>query len=269
MPQTHCVIPDTQVKPGVPLDHLDWIGRYIVEKKPDVLIHLGDHADMPSLSSYDRGKIQFEGRRYKADIEAAKKGWDVLNSPIEEYNRRRRKNGKKQYRPEKHLTLGNHEHRISRAVEDNAVLAGTIGIKDVALDRYGWDVHPFLKPVCIDGVHYAHYFYNPMTGKPWGGKAHTRLKNVGFSFTMGHQQTKDPAELPLANGQTIRGLIVGACYLHDEDYKGPQANNHWRGIIFKHEVGNGNYDLMEISLDYLCRRYEGVSLDRYKPRLFA
>lgn len=269
MPRTHCFIPDTQVKPGVALDHLEWIGRFIVDKKPHVIVHAGDHADMPSLSVYDKGKIQFEGRRYKADIEAARKGWDVLNAPIEAYNAERRVRKERQYQPEKHITLGNHEDRITRTVADNPILDGTISIDDIGLDRYGWEVHPYLDIVCIDGVSFSHYFYNPMTGKPWGGKAHTRLKNIGFSFTMGHQQVKDEAEVYLANGQVIRGLIAGACYLHDEGYKGPQANHHWRGIVFCHEVRDGRYDLMEVSLDYLCRRYEGVPLSEYEPRIIA
>ena len=267
--RSHLIIPDTQVKPGVPVDHLEWIGRYIVEKKPDVIIHLGDHADMPSLSRWDRGKIQFEGRRYQADVKSARYGWDVLNAPIEEHNKRKRANKEKQYKPKKHVLEGNHEDRINRAIEDNPILDGTISKDDLGLNRYGWKVHKFLHPVEIDGITYCHYFYNPMTGKPWGGKAHTRLKNIGFTFTMGHQQVKEVAEEYLANGEVRRALICGACYLHDEDYKGPQANNHFRGIIVKHEVSNGNYLLMECSLDYLCRKYEGVPLSEYTPRLIA
>ena len=56
------IIPDTQVKPGVPTDHMEWIGKYILDQKPDCVIHLGDHYDMHSLSSYDQGKKAGEGR---------------------------------------------------------------------------------------------------------------------------------------------------------------------------------------------------------------
>ena len=59
----HLVIPDTQIKPDCPIDHMYWAGRYACAMKPDVIIHLGDHWDMPSLSSYDVGKKSFEGRR--------------------------------------------------------------------------------------------------------------------------------------------------------------------------------------------------------------
>jgi hypothetical protein len=51
----------------------------------------------------------------------------------------------------------------------------------------------------------------------------------------------------------MRGLIVGSFYQHDEEYKGYQGNNHWRGCIMKHEVKDGNYCLLELSLNYLLR----------------
>jgi hypothetical protein len=53
----------------------------------------------------------------------------------------------------------------------------------------------------------------------------------------------------------VSAVMAGACYLHDEDYKGPYGNHHWRGIIVKHEVCDGEYDIMKVSLDYLLRRY--------------
>ena len=52
----HAIIPDCQVKDGVDLSYLTWVGKYLVEKKPDVIVQIGDFADMPSLSSYDVGK---------------------------------------------------------------------------------------------------------------------------------------------------------------------------------------------------------------------
>ena len=265
----HLFIPDSQVAPGVPIDYLRWIGQYIVDKQPDVVIHAGDFADMPSLSYYDKGKKAMENRRIWADIDAVHHAWDVLNAPLEEYNQRMARNHEKRYYPEKHITLGNHEERILRAVEANAQLDGLLGIENLQLDRYGWQVHEFLKVVEIDGVQYAHFFANPLSGKPWGGQIINRIYKVGGSFTMGHVQTKELGEIHYADGHVERGIVAGACYMHDEDYKGPQGNNHWRGILMKHEVKDGDYDLMEVSLNYLCQKYEGMSLDEYEPKLFA
>lgn len=256
---THLVIPDTQVKPDVPLDHLTWAGQYFVDhfaQREDVTaIHLGDHWDFPSLSQYDRGKRAMEGRRVIADIEVGNKGFELLNAPLDAYNERRRANAKKQWHPRRVLLRGNHEYRAEREVESNPQLDGFLTME--SLKSPGWEVHDFLTPVDIDGVVYCHYFYNPMTGRPYGGQVATRLKNLGHSFTMGHQQTFDHA-VRYVRGKPQIGLVAGAFYLHDEEYKGHQGNDHFRGIIVKHQVEDGAYDIMQVSIDYLCRRYEGV-----------
>lgn len=251
----HFIIPDTQIKPGVPLEHLEAASNYIVEKKPDVLVHIGDHWDMHSLSSYDKGTKKAEGANYQEDIEAGIEGMEALLGPINRYNDMRKRQKMKQYKPRMVFTLGNHENRVLRHANAHPELHGKLSSKDFKLEQMGWEVHEFLQPVVIDGVHYAHYFYNPMSGNAYGGKASTKLTNIGFSFTMGHQQGKDQAEKYLANGKTLRGLVVGSFYQHFEDYKGPQANDHWKGCIMKHEVKDGNYDIMELSLNYLMRNW--------------
>lgn len=265
----HLLIPDTQVKPGVPTDQLSWIGQYVVDKfagQPDIkLIHIGDHADMPSLSSYDYGKKAMEGRRYLADIEAANAGFDRLCAPLAAYNAQRKAYKERQWWPERHMALGNHEDRITRAVESDAKLEGILTLDALNYAAHGWQVHPFLEPFYLDGVGYAHYWSHPMTGKPYGGLVSTRLKTIGHSFTMGHQQTLDYAlrfvtDASTGEARSQHGLVAGACYLHDEDYKGYQGNAHWRGIVVCHQVEAGAYDPMFVSLDYLCRRYEGVPL---------
>lgn len=263
------MIPDCQVTPWTPTQHLAWVGHYVAEEKPDVVVNIGDFADMESLSSYDRGKRAAEGRRVALDIEATHRAMDLLMRPIREEVRRTRG----RWKPELHLTLGNHEHRIERAIEGSAELDGVLSMDALEYESAGWRVHPFLKPVVLDGVHYAHFFANPLSGRPYGGQSiDTRLKNIGFSFSQGHQQTLMAGQRFLNNGQRIRGLVAGSCYLHDEDYRGPQANGEWRGIIVKNEVFDGSYDLMEVSLDYLCRRYERMHLwqfmERYHPRIF-
>ena len=262
--RVHFVIPDTQARPGVPTDHLLWIGNYIVDRRPDVVIHLGDHADMPSLSSYDKGKRSFEGRRYTADIDAANEAFSILNDPVRLELAKR-----KSWRLERHILLGNHEYRIERAVECTAELEGALKLEHLNYQSLGYDVHPFLKPVIIDGVAYAHFFANPLSGKPYGGTVYNKLAKLGRSFTQGHVQTLEYGTRYLATGEQQNGLVAGACYLHDESYKGPQGNHHWRGVIVKHEVRNGAYDPMFVSLDFLCRKYEGVSLSKFMRRLVA
>lgn len=250
----HLFIPDVQAKPGVPLDHLSWIGQYIMDKQPDVIVCIGDFADMESLSSYDKGKKSFEGRRYKKDIKAAEDAMDLLLAPMRKHNETAARGKRKQYKPRMVMTLGNHEERIMRAVEFSPELDGVMSYDD--LPYKDWEVIDFLKPIVIDGVMYVHYLANPMSGKPYAGTALNQLNKVQHSFCVGHKQTLDIATYFTPVGKQTWGIVAGACYQHDESYKGWQGNAHWRGLIVLHDVEDGKFDPMLVSLDYLRKRYE-------------
>ncbi len=251
---THFIIPDCQVRPGDDTTFLRAIGNYIVRKQPDVLINLGDFADMPSLSSYDQGKKSFEGRRYSHDVRAAREAMRVLLEPIKLFNERAKKNKEKQYKPRMVLTLGNHEHRINRAVENDAKLDGVLSIDDLQYKEFGWEVYPFLDVVVIDGIAYSHYFTSGLLGRPVA-TAQTCLSKKHMSCIQGHQQGLQIATGYRADGAAITCVIAGSCYEHNEDYLGPQGNNHWRGALMLHEVDNGSFDLMNISLKWLKNKY--------------
>ena len=251
----HFIIPDTQVKPDVPINHLRAAGNYIVRHKPDVIIHLGDHFDMHSLSSYDKGTKKAEGANYLEDIKAGQAAMEELLAPIKKYNKKRKKNHEKQYKPRMVFLLGNHENRIARHINANPELDGVLGFHTLGLEEMGWEVIPFLKPIEIDGLSYCHYFHPQMSDRAYGGQATTKLKNIGFSFVMGHQQGMDFAMRPLSNGTTQRGLVAGSFYQHFEDYKGHQGNGHWQGCFMLHEVKGGDYCLLELSMNYLMKEW--------------
>ena len=254
----HLIIPDTQVKEGDPVDHLEALGNYIVAKKPDRIIMLGDWFDMPSMSQYEeRQSAYFEGKSYRADIDSGIHAMHVLMNPICRYNDRRKLNHKKGYHPEYTFLLGNHEYRIHRAVHRDPRLRGLISYDDLELEFYGWTVHEFLHIVPIDGVLYSHYFVNQNTlnKRILGGAIENRIKVIGHSFTMGHQQTRMYGSVYTALGHERKGLVCGAFYQHDEDYAGPQGSNYWRGVVMKHEVHDGSYDPMFVSINYLLKNW--------------
>lgn len=261
-PRRHCVIPDTQTRPGAPIDHIAWIAEYITDKKPDVIVHVGDHYDLPSLNSHEKdGSLPLEGARYKDDIEAGRYAWDVLTKPMELEKARIIRNRKRPWEPDSHVTLGNHEARADRAANNNPKLLGTIGTHDCTFGN--WQVHPFLARVVIDGICYSHYFQNTHSSFPIGGGIENRLARIGCSFVQGHEQGRRDGNRIMASGKTIYGLVAGSCYLHIEPYRGAQGQRHWRGIIFLNEVENGEYDICPISLRYLCRHYENMPLEKY------
>lgn len=256
----HFFLPDTQVQQGVPLNHLTAAMNYIVDHKPDVVIHIGDHWDFPSLSTYEtKGSKYFEGRRYRADLEAGEEGLRTLMGPLIEYNNHRRKLKMRTYKPRLVFTVGNHEQRVQRAVNAEPKLEGVIGPEDYLelLLSFEFQVHPFLQVVNIDGVRYSHFHQNPhsIMGSPVSGSMDTMLKNVGYSFSMGHQQTLKYGVHYLSDGSVRQGLVAGSFYQHDEDYRGAQGNSHWRGCIMKNEVREGRYDPCFLSMEYLLRKW--------------
>lgn len=248
------VLPDVQAKPGTDFSYLMRIGTYAVEKRPDIIVCIGDFADMPSLSSYDKGKKSFEGRRYKRDVEAAHWAMSAFMTPIAEYNE---KHPNQPYKPRLVLTLGNHEHRISRATEDDPKLDGMLSIRDLKYEDFGWEVYPFLEVVMVEGIAFAHYFITGQKGNA-SSTARAQLLKKHCSAIAGHQQGLQIATDYRADGSLLTSIIAGSCYEHQEDYLGPQGNNHWRGFLMCHDVCDGVFDLMPVSLKFINRRYPHI-----------
>jgi hypothetical protein len=262
VPRSHIYMPDVQQRKGVPADHMRWVGEYVADQKPDVFVLAGDWYDCPSMSTHDApGSMGKEGARYVDDIKAGNDALDALMEPIHRERARLVRNKERGWNPEIHVTLGNHEDRIQRFVKNNPVLEGALGYHHFGFEKHGITVHDFGKPAVLDGIAYCHFWSAPMTGRAYGGTAANILNKLGHSFTQGHRQVFEYASRNCqVTGNEQIGLIAGACYVHPEAYLGYQANSHFRGIIVKNEVRNGQYDIMRVSLDYLSRRYEGKRL---------
>lgn len=246
------VIPDTQVRPGISLEHFKWIGRFIAEKRPDVIINLGDTWEFDSLSEYDReSKVkEFHQRSYANDLLSGTEAMNLLNAEIAKV---------KDYRPRKEWTEGNHDYRVERLLDRDPRLRGSFDTPRTVMKRLGWKVNEYLTPVTIDGVTYCHLFVKSSNGLVTSTKfgapnARAMVQREMRSVTCGHKPGLDTHIQSVGNRQ-IRGIIAGSCYRHDLDYSTPQGNRHWRGILVKHEVHEGDYSLMEISLDFLKRKY--------------
>ena len=248
----HAVIPDVQAKPGDDFSFLTCIGEYLVEKKPDRWMCLGDFADLPSLSSYDVGKKSFEGRRYQDDLNACHEAMNALLTPLNEYNKNAFKNKKKRYYPDMHLFIGNHEYRIERVVENDPKLEGTISIDQLGYDD--WTVHPYQHVEIIDGIAYSHFFTTGVMGRPVTS-ARALVSKKHMSCVQGHNQKMEIYSEYRADGAMLTGLFAGCCYEHDEEYLGPQGNNYFRGIHMLYDVRDGNFHTHSITLDYLTKRY--------------
>jgi hypothetical protein len=248
----HMVIPDTQCKPGVPLDHMRWAGLYACVKKPTVIVNLGDHWDMPSLCSYDKGKRSAENQTYENDILAGNKGMELFMEPIVEEMERCLERGEP-WDPELHFIYGNHEARIERAVEDQPALFGTLNYDRFALQD--WIQHPFLEVALVDGVAYSHYFTSGTMGRPVT-TARALLTKKHQTCVMGHVQRYESAMDYNAEGKRITGLFAGCYYQHEDGYRDKQSNvATWRGVHVLYGVRDGEFTHNSIDLSYLRDRF--------------
>jgi len=215
---THLVIGDPHCTPKASNDRFLWAGKFAHDLKPNTIVCMGDFASMDSLSSYDKGKKSFEGRRYKKDID---------------------------------------HDRIDRTVDDIPELEGTISTDDFKFESFGWEVYPYQEPVVVDGVYYCHNYPTGVMGKPISGDNVARsllLKNK-VSSTVGHIHTFDYAMCALPSGRKLMGLSAG-CYLHHkENYAKATQQMWWSGLVVKRNVDKGEYDLEMVEYNTVRRKY--------------
>ncbi len=245
-------IPDLQCKPGDDLMHVEALNKYLLDKRPDYVVQSGDLWDMPSLSSYDRGKKSAWGRLVADDWEIGCLAVAVLMDGWEEAG----------YHPTLIYTKGNHEERINRYIEENGELDGIMPDPLEFMEDMGWEAYEFMHPVTVEGITFCHFFPKTSKGTVTGASARSgaasalaQLKANMTSCIAGHKQGLDTAMYCLPTGR-IRSVIAGSFYRHDEDYMGPHGNDYWRGVLMLNRLdGKGDFDLTEVSLDYLMERY--------------
>lgn len=250
--KVHLVLPDMHVEPGIDLSYCSAIGNFLVDLQPDVVINLGDFADMPSLSSYDVGKRVFEGRRYTDDIDWVRTGMRQLINPLRTLQYHQRQQKKKIYNPRLVMTLGNHEQRIERAANIDSKLFGLIKYEDLGYEQAGWEVYDFLEVVEVDGIHYSHYFTSGVMGNP-AASAKALLRAECRSSVMGHVQKM---ELDWHPKQNFFGLFAGTCYPHEHTYLGRQGNQLKPGLwVLRNVKGDGVAEPQWISLETIMKEY--------------
>lgn len=258
----HIIIPDSQIRPGVPTDHIDWIAAYIAKKKPEVIVCLGDWWDLASLNSHsEKGSKPLEGTRYKDDIAVGNEAFARLSAPIDAEIHRLKEGKRKLWTPRKVYLKGNHEIRADRVINNDPKYEGILSSDDCLTP--GWERHEFLEVVEIDEILYSHYFKMQNSNNPIGGSTDNRLNKIGASHVQGHQVGMLYGNRVYPDGKTRHSLTCGSCYVHQEDYRGPQCNAHFRGIVALNEVRDGDFLIMPISLDFLCRQATGESLHRF------
>lgn len=250
----YLIVPDAQIRAGSDMTHVDWAARAIVDYKPDVIVVMGDWWDLPSLSTHDSpGSKEAEGRRVKPDIDAGNEAFERLIAPMAAEIARLKRNKEKQWQPERHFLMGNHENRLSRAIFRDPKWEGLLSLD--TLKTPGFQRHDFLQIANLDGIKFCHYFPNPFSGKPIGGTIVNRLGHIGSSFVQGHQQGFMYASKQYPD-HVKHGIVCGRFYLTHETYRPEDVQrSEWNGILVLNQVDNGDFDLMPLRMSYLARKY--------------
>lgn len=249
MGKTHVILGDPHATPDWNNKRFTWFGNLIKDIKPDTVICIGDWADMPSLCTYDKGTKGYEGRRYKKDLEAVIDAQEKFFKPIKEAKKKL---------PRFVMLIGNHEHRIDRAIShDAAQLDGIISLDDLQYRDYGWEVVDYEGStpgvIDVDGVSYSHYFTSGVMNRSISGTypAAALINKQYTSCTMGHSHVFDHTIRTDANGRHIHGLVCGVGTDEPMSYAGAANKLWWRGVVIKHDVTDGQYDLETVSMSRL------------------
>jgi hypothetical protein len=246
------IIADPQIHKGSSIEHLEAVGKYIWRHKPEEIVHIGDHWDFPSLSSY-ASPLEREGKRLKEDLNAGIKALKAITKPVVS----RQKRGTTEYDPEWHFITGNHEDRLTRFISQNPALAGFIDLEHI-IESLGWIYHPFKMPYFSDDIAFVHYMTNPQSGKPVGGSIENKLNKFPHSFVHGHQQQYQYGRRQNLQGKPHFGVCAGSFYIEDEGYRGAD-NTEIRGFVhlhaFTNRYGFQDYDVEFVSLERLLAEY--------------
>jgi hypothetical protein len=237
--KTHLVIGDPHAHPDYSNARADWLGKLILDLKPEVVINMGDTADLASMSSFDKGKASFHGRNYQKDIEAHLDFQDRMWHPIKKAKRKL---------PHRVVLEGNHENRIKKAIQYSPELEGDrfgVSFKNLAFDDY------------YDGIDYCHYAVSGVSGRALSSIHHGYDLTVKrhTSTTVGHSHLFDYHVNRDSSGRVRMGLVAGVY----QDYRSPWAgdiNSFWTaGVAICRNVENGVYDFQWLSIDTMKREY--------------
>lgn len=250
---THIVYGDVHAHPAFNNDRAHLISKLIQDIRPEVVVNIGDGPDLSSLSSYDKGLKHFYGRNYKEDVNAfldfEEKTWE----PIKKLKKKL---------PRRVYCIGNHDHRIERAIAKSPELQGAISMNDLDLNKYYDDVVPYEGHgtpglIEIDGIGYAHYVIAGVSGKPLAAQhqGFQLVQKRHKSTTVGHQHVFSYDTQAVGKDSFIHGLCLPCLTDYPVDWAGLVVDLWNRGVVIKHNVENGMYDLEYVSLDRLKKEY--------------
>ena len=252
------VIGDSHVDDEQSLDRFDVASKFIIDQKPEYIVNIGDFLTLNCLSAWDMNKRKkMEGRRYIKEIDAGNEALDRLMAGVNQYNKKRRKSKKVQYKPKWIYTAGNHSDRLGRYLDNDPTFEGTIGIqKDLKLKERGIEWIPYREYYYINDVGFTHIPFNkvaPICGMNITAKAQA----VGIKSTVfGHTHEQHLSHVHKEGMKHLQDTYNCGCFFDKkEDYVHGKVTNYWRGLTVLHIWKEGRFDVESWSMGRLEREY--------------
>lgn len=245
------VIGDAHVEPDQDLSRFRLLAQFCADQRPDVVVAIGDWFGLTSLCSYN-SRLEVEGVRVVEDLTAGNQAIEIFEETLADIA--------PGYNPRKIYTMGNHDHRLDRIVEEDPRLFGLIGTHLMDWEKHGWEVFPFLAPCRINGFRFQHYLSNKGSRKAiagvYQGKRLLDVVNYQESIVVGHGHVLMTRECGLPSGKRVHAIQVGKFFTHKEDYAGDDDNNRWwTGLVMLRDCLDGDCDVETWNWKRLERNY--------------
>lgn len=194
------LVGDMHDSPYLPKDRFSWIGQYARDEAPDQIVQVGDMASLDSLCSHvDNSTWEGKGKpTFQMDMASLDEALERL--------------GEHTAKIPKHVTLGNHEHRIWLFENVSPETFGMMSDELTnILKRHGWTWSRFGEYWNYSGVRFTHVPLSKM-GKPMGGKtvANSAARDSVFDLCFGHTHNANVrTEAKLVDNSKVRVIEAG------------------------------------------------------------
>ena len=245
-----CVIGDSHDGPHLPnKERFSWIGKHIKETKPDIVIHIGDLLDLHSLNSHEPNAT-LKGRMkttYDEDLDSCQQALQHFHDGMEGYE------------CPIHITLGNHEDRAFRFMDNNPELVDFIDYHLYSLfHEFGWSYSEYGQLFHINGVAFVHV---PLNGRcrPFGGEhSENQIANrVLETLVYGHTHRRLCKSFSKVGQRNIQVCNVGSSmpYGHVENYARLASGSGWSYGVMDMDIQWGEIFEHWIDMRQLQERY--------------
>ena len=225
------------------------MGRYAAENEVTKIVQIGDFCSMDSMSSHDPNWT-IKGQQkpsFNEDVESFRLALEAFDA------------GLGSAVIDKHVTLGNHEDRISRFVNNTPEVSEMLFEKIYEiLDAFGWTYSPYGEFFFIGDVGFTHVPLNQM-GKPYGGmnSENAIARDSLHDVVYGHTHKRVDKTFPKIGHDHITIINLG-CSLpegHIEDYARHSVTGWSYGVYDLGIQGGKIKEHTWIPMDVLMRDY--------------